>query len=115
MLKKRNRLNKKEYDWLSNKLAPNGMIFSFLDFDTTGRNGAKYLYDTYNIPYLFITRGEFGLYNYESKDFTELHDKFTYKEIDNFIKETIIYVELKYRTNNYTDTDADFSEIPYFV
>lgn len=109
------KLNKKEYDWLSNKLAPNGMIFSFLDFDTTGRNGAKYLYDTYNIPYLFITRGEFGLHNYESKDFTELHDKFTYKEIDNFIKETIIYVELKYRTNNYTDTNADFSELPYFM
>ena len=108
------RLNQKEYNWLSNKLASTGMMFSFLDFDTTGRNGAKYLYDTYGIPYLFITRGEFGLPNYESKDFTELHDKFTYKEIDNFIKETITYVELKYRTNVH-NADADFSELPYFM
>lgn len=108
------RLSQKEYDWISNKLSSNGLIFSFLDFDTTGRYGAKYLYDTYGIPYLFITRGEFGLPNYNSKDFTELHEKFTYKEIDNFIKETITYVELKYRTN-VCDTNADFSDLPYFM
>lgn len=108
------RLSQKEYDWISNKLSSNGLIFSFLDFDTTGRYGAKYLYDTYGIPYLFITRGEFGLPNYNSKDFTELHEKFTYKEIDNFIKETITYVELKYRTN-VCDTNADFSNLPYFM
>lgn len=101
-----------EYQYLKNKLKSDGMIISLLDFDYTGRLGAKYLSDTYNIPYIFITRGEFGLPNYESKDFAELHDKFTNKEINNFIKETITYVELRYK-QNIRDTYADFNEIPY--
>lgn len=106
------KINDKEYDYLINKVKPNGQIISLLDFDYTGRHGAKYLYDTYNIPYMFITRGEFGLPNYGCKDFAELHDKYSIEEINKFIKETITYVELKYKT--IFDTDADFSELPYF-
>ena len=105
-------LTEKEYDWLTNKLAPNGKIISLLDFDYTGRCGAKYMYDTYNIPYLFITRGEFGLPNYGSKDFAELHDKYTIKEINQFIKETIEYVELRF--GNSINTFTDLSGLPYF-
>lgn len=105
-------LNEKEYTWLINKLAPDGKIFSLLDFDYTGRLGAKYLYDTYGIPYLFITRGEFGLPNYESKDFAELHDKYTIRDINQFIKETITYVELKFGTKK--DTSSDLFGLPYF-
>lgn len=104
-------LTDREYDWLTNKLAPNGKLISLLDFDYTGRLGAKYMYDKYGIPYLFITRGEFGLPNYEAKDFAELHDKFSIEEINQFIKETITYVGLKYDVG---DTMSSYEELPYF-
>lgn len=107
------RLKENEYEWLSNKLADDGMILSLLDFDTTGRNGAKYLKETYGIPYLFITRGEFGLPNYKAKDFADLHDIYSKNELDNFIKETVTYVEIRYKGNYSRDTDANFSELLY--
>ena len=60
--------------------------------------------DTYDIPYLFITRGELGLPDYRGKDFSDLHDYFSNEQINNFIKETIKYVEIKYRNfSNYSD------------
>ncbi len=105
------KLNEKEYTWLNNKLASNGKIISLLDFDYTGRQGAKYLNDVYGIPYIFITRGEFGLPDYDCKDFAELHDKYSNKEINQFIKETIDYVTIK---RNSSDNYADFSNLPYF-
>ena len=92
-------LKQVEYDWLVKKLADDGMILSLLDFDQTGRKGAKYLEETYNIPYLFITRGEFGLPNFECKDFADLHDKFNKKEINRFIEDTKKYVELRFKTS----------------
>lgn len=107
-----------EYDWLVKKLADNGMILSLLDFDKTGRKGAKYLEETYNIPYLFITRGEFGLPNFECKDFADLHDKFNKKEINNFIEDTKKYVELRFK-NSKENSDAFeqgilYNEFPFF-
>lgn len=105
-------LTEREYNWLKAKLNYNGKIISLLDFDKTGRHGAKYLLETYNIPYLFITRGEFGLPNYGCKDFAELHDKYTIKEINQFINETITYVRLKHSDEG--NTSADLSELPYF-
>lgn len=93
------KLTQIEYDWLTNKLADDGMLLSLLDFDKTGRNGAKYLEETYNIPYLFITRGEFGLPNFNCKDFADLHDRFTKEQINSFIKDTKRYVELRFKTN----------------
>lgn len=105
-------LKQNEYDWIKNKLKNNGIIFSLLDFDYTGRLGAKYLYETYNIPYLFITRGEFGLPNYKCKDFSDLHKEYTKNEIITFIKETIKYVEIRYKFSQ--DKDANIFSIPYF-
>ena len=105
-------LTEKEYSWLTNKLSPTGMLISLLDFDYTGRLGAKYLYDNYNIPYLFITRGEFGLPNYGCKDFAELADKYTKQEINQFINETVNYVKIRF--NNVSDSSFDFSSLPYF-
>lgn len=105
-------LTEKEYSWLTNKLSPTGIIISLLDFDYTGRLGAKYLYDNYNIPYLFITRGEFGLPNYGCKDFAELADKYTKQEINQFINETVNYVKIRF--NNVSDTSSDLSSLPYF-
>lgn len=112
------RLNEKEYNYLENKLNVDGLIISFLDFDATGRAGAKYLKDTYHIPYIFITRGEFGLNDYKAKDFTDLHEVYDKKDIYLFIKETLTYVELKYKLNNSCDTDAFgeglfYSGLPY--
>ena len=111
-------LKENEYEWLYDKLAPNGMIFSLLDFDTTGRNGARYLKETYNIPYLFITRGELGLPDYKAKDFADLHDVYSKEQIDQFLKETVTYVEIRYKSNDSCYPNADFSgllcsDIPY--
>ena len=113
------KLKENEYEWLKDKLAPNGMIFSFLDFDTTGRQGARYLQETYDIPYLFITRGEFGLYNYKAKDFSDLHEIYNKAQIDSFLKETVTYVELRYKSNAIYNSDANdgtllCSELPYY-
>lgn len=91
------RLKQDEYDYLANKLSEDGLIISLLDFDRTGRHGAKYLYDTYNIPYLFITRGEFGFPDYKCKDFADLHEVYSVKEINQFLNETITYVEYRYK------------------
>ena len=110
-------LKENEYNYLKNKLSPDGIILSLLDFDTTGRLGAKYMFDNYNIPYLFITRGEFGLYNYKAKDFADLHYVYSIEEINNFIKETFTYVKLKYKSLQ--DSNADIyglpdNSIPYY-
>ena len=94
------KLKTNEYEWLKNKLNENGIIVSLLDFDTTGRCGAKYLYETYNIPYIFITRGEFGLYNYGGKDFSDLHKCYSVKQLNQFINETITYAEIKFKSEN---------------
>ena len=91
------KLKENEYQYLQRKLATDGMILSFLDFDATGRAGAKYLEETYGIPYLFITKGELGLENFECKDFSDLHDKFTIEEINRFIKDTLKYVEIRFK------------------
>lgn len=101
------KLKENEYEWIKSKLSSEGLIFTLLDFDTTGRNGAKYHKDVYGIPYLFITRGELGLPNYKSKDFADLHEVYSIKEINDFIKQTITYVELKYKANK----DAYFGEL----
>lgn len=87
------RLKENEYQYLIGKLAPNGEIYSLLDFDRTGRLGAKYLKEVYGIPYLFITRGELGLPNYGCKDFTDLYSKYSKDEINGFVRKTIDYVE----------------------
>ena len=94
------KLKTNEYEWLKNKLNKHGIIVSLLDFDTTGRCGAKYLYETYNIPYIFITRGEFGLYDYGGKDFSDLHKCYSIKQLNQFINETITYAEIKFKSEN---------------
>lgn len=94
-------LKENEFYYLQNKLANNGKIISLLDFDKTGRAGAKYLKDNYDIDYIFITRGELGLPNYECKDFTDLYSKYTKEQINNFVRETISYVEQK-KYSSYT-------------
>ena len=97
-----------EYDWLVKKLADDGMILSLLDFDQTGRQGAKYLEEEYNIPYLFITRGEFGLPNFDCKDFADLHDKFNREEITKFIEDTKKYVEIRFKRQEGSDACDNF-------
>ena len=88
-----------------------------MDFDRTGRKCAKYLEEVYNIPYIFITRGEFGLPNIGCKDFAELHDKYTKDEINVFIKDTLKYIELKFTRSNETsyfdDSITTTSNVPF--
>lgn len=85
-------LKENEFLYLQNKLKVGGKMYSLLDFDRTGRKTAKYMAETYNIPYIFITRGEFGLPNYECKDFADLHSKYSKSEIISFVRETIDYI-----------------------
>lgn len=99
-------LKTKEYEWLTKKLNDDGMLISLLDFDSTGRSGARHMQEAYDIPYIFITRGELGLPNYHGKDFSDLHDYFNIAQINQFIKETIKYVEIKYKRNSIYYSDA---------
>ena len=112
------RLRQVEYDWLVKKLADDGMILSLLDFDRTGRDGAKYLEEEYNIPYLFITRGEFGLPNFNCKDFADLHDKFNKNQINRFIEDTKKYVELRFKSSQNSDAldgfDISGDMLPFY-
>jgi hypothetical protein len=83
------KLNQQEYDFLHSRLKSGGTIISFMDFDRQGRECSAYLRDTYNIPYIFITRGEFGVLNdYGAKDFAELKENYSYEVINEFILET---------------------------
>ena len=107
------KLKLKEYEWLKHKLAPDGLIVSLLDFDRTGRQGAKYLKETYNIPYIFITRGEFGLPNMKAKDFAELREIYSTSEINTFIKDSIKYAEIKFKRTE-EDTFGDYDELLCF-
>lgn len=82
-------LTQQEYDFLYSRLRNGGTIVSFMDFDRQGRKCASYLRDTYNIPYIFITRGEFGVLNdYGAKDFAELKENYSFDVINEFILET---------------------------
>ena len=99
-------LKENECEWLKRKLKEGGLLLSLLDFDTTGRNGAFYLWNNYNIPYIFITRGEFGLPDYKGKDFADLHDYFNKQQINQFIKETISYVEIRFKRKDLYDSYA---------
>lgn len=90
------RLRQEEYQYLISRLTPGGKLISLLDFDKAGRNGAKFLQETYGIPYIFITRGEFGLLDYNAKDFSDLYLTYTKDEINEFVKNTIIYVRQRY-------------------
>ena len=103
-------LKPNEYEWLIGRLKSDGMLISLLDFDNTGRSGARFMQENYQIPYIFITRGELGLPNYEGKDFADLHDYFSINQINQFIKETIKYVEIRYRSKGIYYSDAS---LPY--
>lgn len=89
-------LHKEEYDVLLDKVKDYNNIYSLLDFDETGRLGAKRLHETYGIKYLFVTRGEFGLPNYGAKDFAELYEHYDENKVDEFVKETLKYIQIKY-------------------
>lgn len=108
-------LKETEYNYLVKRVIHPNNILSLLDFDRTGRQGAKYLKDYFNINYLFITRGEFELYNYGAKDFSDLHDKYTNDEINEFIDETLTYITIKKENESISFTDSeDWDTNQYF-
>ena len=82
-------------DWILTKLKEPDIsrIINFTDFDFTGRKLAKYASDTYGIPYVFLTNGEFGLPNHGVKDFTDFVEKYGVSAaasiIDNYIINTL--------------------------
>lgn len=83
------RMNDSEYRLLHNKLNENGTIISLFDFDQAGRRAAKDLEQRYNIPYMFIPNGEFGLPNYGAKDFCELLEQYSSNIILDMLNETL--------------------------
>lgn len=112
------KLKEHEYSYLKSKLSSKGLILSLFDFDYTGRVGARYLKTIYNIPYLFITNGMFGLADYKSKDFTDLHTIYNKEKIKEFILKTLEYVELNkpryVEESNVTDQQRLlYNELPY--
>lgn len=69
------RLRQNEYDWLSSKLNPNGIIVSLMDNDRTGMNEAIWLRDNYNIKPLLFPKA------WKIKDFAEYVEKRNTKEV----------------------------------
>lgn len=102
------KLHKEELELIQSRVISNRNIYSLLDFDTTGRQGAQSLFE-HGIKYLFITRGEFGLANYKAKDFTELVENYSEEEVDSFVKETLKYIQIKYESNK----EFDENSIPF--
>lgn len=103
------KLKHNEFAFLKSILNPNGIIISLLDFDNTGRAGASYMKEAYNIPYIFITRGEFGLPDYKAKDFSDLveFNGLTNGIIKKYIIDTYNYVNNKYAESTRCD-DSPF-------
>ena len=57
-------------------------------------------------------RKEKVAYVYGCKDFAELCNKYSKEEINQFIKETITYVKLRFK--DVSDSTFDISELPYY-
>ena len=65
---------------------------------------------------MFITRGEFGLPNYEAKDFADLHDVYSIEEINTFIQETFTYVKIRYTNEDVSSNQEEtlsYDGLPY--
>ena len=65
-------------NWIYSKLKEPSIdrILNFLDFDFTGRKSARYANETFGIPFVFLTNGEFGLINNGAKDLTDFIEKY---------------------------------------
>jgi len=95
-------------NWLLDRLYEPDVnnIINFLDFDRTGRRSAYYCYNEFNIPFVFLTNGEFGLDNHGAKDITDFIEKYginaTVTIINEFIK------------NRYGRYDKDIEGASYY-
>ena len=77
------RLRGFEFDWLRNKLSPNGILVSLMDNDRTGMLEAAYLRREFNIFPIIIAK-YLGV-----KDFAELREKYNINQISEYINKTI--------------------------
>lgn len=101
-------LRKVEYDWLYQKLKPDGHIISFMDNDRTGKREAIKLKNEYNIIPILIPK------EYEVKDFSELTTKYSDNTINQLTKETINYIKENYVKDNQFEWDTEQNNtLPY--
>ena len=102
------RLRENEYQWLYNKLSPNGQLVSLMDNDRVGKIETIWLRDTYNIIPILISK------SYNAKDFSELITKVSFKEIYQIINKTINNINeyVKNRSFNIRDVQKD-DTLPY--
>lgn len=104
-------LNQHIITWLLSKLKvkSTSRILNFTDFDRAGRKNAYYGSNEFDVPYVFLTNGEFGLPNHGVKDITDFIEKYgisaTQTIINEFIKYYERYIEIESEEN---------SENPYF-
>lgn len=102
------KLRENEYQWLYNKLSPNGQLVSLMDNDRVGKIETIWLRDTYNITPILIPK------SYNAKDFSELITKVSFKEIYQIIIKTINNINeyVKNRNFNIGDIQKD-DTLPY--
>lgn len=98
------KLRQVEFEWLRNKLNPNGILVSLMDNDKTGIIEAIYLKKTYNIFPIIIDK-YLGV-----KDFAELREKYNLNQISEFINKTIKYVK---ESNEYNGNTKKSSIEPF--
>lgn len=91
-------LKQKEYDYIKERLANNGIIISLMDNDRTGYKEAVWLKNNYNIPPIIISK------DLDCKDFAELVNKYSIDTINNFVNQTINYIK-----TNYTDEEIEYT------
>lgn len=97
------RLKQQEYDWLYNKLNPDGKLISLMDNDRTGYMEAIVLKNDYNITPIIIPK-EYGV-----KDFSELRANYSNDTINKLLKDTINYIKENYEDNKVTwDSETSY-------
>lgn len=81
------KLTQREFDFLNSKLGDNGKLISLFDNDRTGYMCAIDYRDSYGITPICIP------HCYEAKDFAELRSLYSVETINQFILQTINYIE----------------------
>lgn len=80
------KLRQNEYNWLNSKIKFTGSIISLMDNDFVGIKQAVWLKTAYNIRFVLIPK------KYESKDFAELKEKYSFNDVSNLVIKAIKYI-----------------------
>lgn len=103
------KLRQNEYDWLKSKLKTNGNIVCLMDNDRTGIRETIWIKNNYDIIPILIPKDK-----YTAKDFAELVQTVSNKDLKDIIYATITYVKNKGEDNRIKRSSSEWcSSIPF--